>query len=212
MLPERNVEVNELILKDFWKRHKDQAQPFNWLRGRSYSDAFVICIGAGPWRFGRRRAIQGRALQILNGRDLTSLTNDEIEDMYPLRWQREFVKNAIQNLHKEHESFEHFCDLCKSPCGTERPGRSVMLRVMLGLVDTNNAKVISLFCRDALKVPSFPIDRHVKRKLIELGLPPNEYKIIELCQKIGIDPCKVAVAFVRAASNMDNPDWSVNDC
>ena len=116
----------QAILNAFWEDHKNKAQPFNWLRGRSYSDAFVICVGAGPWKLGRRKAIQGQALRILDGRYLIWLTHDEIENMYPLRWQQEFVKNAVQNLLDQgwsSKGFESFCELRNSPCGKSRPGR-----------------------------------------------------------------------------------------
>jgi len=196
------VQVETLI--DFWEQNQHLATPFGWLRGRSFSDAFVICIGAGPWKFNRRKNIQGRALKILNGRDLVSLSEDEIVQMYPLQWQRSFIKTAVYNLTDPNSAwkksdFDIFCAR-KPPIGR---------RIMLSLVGSSSTKVISLFCRDALKVPSFPIDRHVRRKLIELGLPADEDKMIDLCEEAGIDPRKVAVAFVRAASDMDNPDWSV---
>lgn len=189
-------------LVEFWEQNKELAHPFNWLRGRSFSDAFVICVGAGPWKFGRRKSIQGQALRALGGRDLTFLSENEIVQMYPLQWQRDFTQRAVDNLTRpesawKKSSFEDFC--------TGKPGR----RIMLSLVGSSSTKVISLFCRDALKVPSFPIDRHVRRKLIELNLPADEEKMIDLCEEAGINPRKAAVAFVRAASDMDNPDWSI---
>lgn len=85
------------------------------------------------------------------------------------------------------------------------------LTYMRNLVGTKEAKVISLFCRDGLGAPSFPIDRHVKRKLQELHLPTNEDDMIEVCEKAGIDPRRAAATFVRTASDMDNPDWSIDD-
>jgi hypothetical protein len=193
-------------LIDFWEDNQHLSYPFNWLRGRSYSEAFVICIGAGPWKFNRRKAIQGQALKILGKRDLVALSDDEISQMYPLQWQRNFIERAVDNLTNPNSSwrkydFEVFCS-CEPPIGR---------RTMLSLVGSSSTKVISLFCRDALKVPSFPIDRHVKRKLIELGLPTDEDAVIELCEDAGIDPRKAAVAFVRAASDMDNPDWGIDD-
>jgi hypothetical protein len=35
--------------------------------------------------------------------------------------------------------------------------------------------------------------------------------MIEVCEKAGIDPRLAAVTFVRTASDMDNPDWSIDD-
>ena len=185
-------------LLDFWEANKDKAQPFDWLRGRTLSEAFVICIGAGPWKFNRRKTIQGQALARLAKRDISQIETNI--DWYPLDWQNNFTHTAVKNLKTQNVSFDIFC-------------KNTSLSKLQDLVGTKTKpKVISLFCRDALKIPSFPIDRHVRRKLIELGLPANEEEMIRLCISLDIDPRAVAVAFVRTASDMDNPDWSVNDC
>ena len=180
------------VLTDFYNSCTDKRH-FTWLRGRSYSEALVICVGAGPWRFERRKKIQGLALSALNNQDLKFFP----ENVYPLTWQNNIIKNIKQNL-----GWSFFDKLCS---------RIAHRDTLLELSGCKNLpKVLSLFCRDSLKIPSFPIDRHVKRKLEELGLPTKEDDIVNLCMEAKLDPRKVAVAFVRVASDMDNPDWSIS--
>lgn len=201
---------SEKVLLDFYNQ-QTPVQHFNWLQGRSFSEAFVICIGAGPWKFDRRKKIQGEALDKLGNRDINELSRDEASRFYPLEWQNEFLTNSVKSLQDVlHWSFDYFCeDLITR---TKTKGVFFGLDSIYDLTQCSGSpKVLSLFCRDALQIPSFPIDRHVKRKLIELGLPTNERKMISLCFKVGINPSDAAVAFVRAASDMDNPDWSVNE-
>jgi hypothetical protein len=190
------------ILQAFWNQHQDKAVPFDWLRGRSYSEAFVICLGAGPWKFNRRKKIQEQSLEKLQGRDLSELYGTE--PWYPLDWQNKFLLRATVNLRKWDLTFSEVCLVANQMSG------SGALETIRELVGTDKyPKVISLFCRDGLGVPSFPIDRHVRRKLKELNLPDDEDKMIKLCNKADIDPRLAAVMFVRVASDMDNPDWSV---
>jgi len=186
-----NSQKNKLI--NFYNKCKDKKH-FNWLNGRSYSEALVICVGAGPWRFNRRKKIQGLALSVLNGRDLTEFPLN----VYPLDWQNNIIINMQANTLKNRTQFNIVCQNINH--------RNAILE-MSGCKKL--PKVLSLFCRDSLKIPAFPIDRHVKRKLEELNLPTNEDDMINLCIETGLPPRDVAVAFVRVASDMDNPDWSI---
>jgi len=175
---------------------------FSWLEGRTYSEKFIICIGAGPWRFARRQAIQQMALDKLDGRDLISL---ECIDWFPLSWQNKYVNLMIEHIM---ECYSH--DMCtmESWCYHAKLNN---WHYSLNLIckPIGYSKVLSLFNRDGLKLKAFPIDRHVERKLRELGLPINEDKIIDMCDKLNIDCNKAACLFVRTASSMDNPDWSI---
>lgn len=199
-----SLEASAAILKKFCKENENNSMPFDWLRGRSVSEAFVICLGAGPWKFGRRKNIQGQALEKLNGRDISEISIEEAREFYPLEWQNNFLLIAARALREYNMTFDKYCQEAM-----EDP--EFALAYIRSLVATKEAKVISLFCRDGLGAPSFPIDRHVKRKLQELNLPTDEDSMIEVCEKAGIDPRIAAVTFVRTASDMDNPDWSVND-
>lgn len=175
--------------------------PFNWLQGRTFSEAFVICIGAGPWKFNRRKTIQEKALNKLNKRDLSRLRN---VNWYPLEWQNKFVNNVRRSLTTSMEEF--CCKLMCPKCVNPNEARQYLFNAA-GC--PKGSKVLSLFCRDALRIPAFPIDRHVKRYLIKHKLPTNENSMIKLCMDANLDPCHIAVGFVRAASDMDNPNWSV---
>ena len=181
----------------------EDKRPFTWLKGRSYSEAFVICVGAGPWKFARRKAIQGMALEKLAGKDIMDLG---MVDWYPLEWQNNFVTNLSNNLQKaKHWTFEKFC------INGIKNNKTIIFNYQLDAYCNcfNGSKVLSLFCRDALGVSAFPIDRHVRRFLAQNNLPTKEDKVIKLCFEAELEPSKVAVAFVRAASSMDNPDWSI---
>ncbi len=196
-----NLDSFANILKAFCKENEGNARSFDWLRGRSVSEAFVICLGAGPWKFGRRKTIQGQSLQKLNRRDIADLTEEEASNFYPLDWQNKFLLHASRTLRANNTTFAEYCTVAmKSP--------NTALQAIKSLAGTKDAKVISLFCRDGLKAPSFPIDRHVKRKLQELKLPSDEESMMKVCKSCGIDPRIAAVTFVRTASDMDNPDWS----
>lgn len=168
---------------------------FTWLNGRNASDAFVICIGAGPWKFKRRQTIQQLALEKLANKDLSELLSC---NWYPLDWQNKFVTNMVKHLKKNKVSMDKFCSNINS-----------RFEIYKAVGQPKGTKVLSLFCRDALAIPSFPIDRHVKRLLIKHNLPADENNMLKLCEMANINPCEMAVACVRAASDMDNPDWSI---
>lgn len=193
------MEKQAEILLDAYLKTSDKST-FTWLKGRSYSDAFVICVGAGPWKIRRRKQIQGMALDALNGRDL-SLVEDV--DWYPLSWQNKYVNTLAKNLREEHRDMEKFCEQIKLY-------RKCARHLLYEFADVpKGSKVLSLFCRDSLNVQAFPIDRHVKAKLEELGLPVDEEEMIKICEKAKLNPKKVATAFVRDAGDVDNPDWQV---
>lgn len=189
-------------LKEFYSSCKDK-RPFIWLDGRSYSEAFVICVGAGPWRFERRKKVQGEALKQLDGKDLINWNYPPKLSCfeYPLKWQNDIIFNTVHYLMGNKVKFNDLCLM-----NNKKFLRNLILE-MSGCKTL--PKVLSLFCRDSLKIDAFPIDRHVKRKLQELGLPTKEEDMIKICREALLEPNLVATAFVRASSDMDNPDWSV---
>jgi hypothetical protein len=89
------------ILLDYWIANQHNYMPFTWLRGRSFSDAFVICLGAGPWLYGRRKTVQGLVLGKLKSRDISELDPQEISSWYPLKWQNQFLCHAVTVLHQK---------------------------------------------------------------------------------------------------------------
>lgn len=196
----------EKILTNFYSQEiiKHPNPEFNWMNGRSYSEKFVICVGAGPWKFGRRKKIQGDVLAKLNGRDLSDSKihiNDYECKWYPLTWQNLFAECMKYHLWAQKITMDEYCNKI-----IETNDRH---HVYHTASESKYTKCLSLFCRDGLGIDAFPIDRHVKRKLEELNLPVNEDKLIKICRAVGLEPNKVATLFVRSASEMDNPDWSI---
>jgi hypothetical protein len=151
----------------------------DWLRVQRPSRALLICLGSGPWKIGRRTSVQAKALEILGSRDLDELRPREIEAMFPLEWQRSYLK-AFVKFSKKQTAFGF--DKCWHTCMQDEDWREEQfnLIVLLTLGDVKVPKVISMFARDYCCIDSFPQDRHVRRFLIENKLPTNEKKLIEL--------------------------------
>lgn len=165
---------------------------YTWLDQLSYSEAFLVCIGAGPWKFSRRKLIQSRALDWLRGRDLSEVPDDE-EPPYPLAWQMSYTRNLRKFLRATDRTMQGWCERLR----TAPDARSWFFREV---GSPNGAKVLSLFLRDKIRAESFPIDRHVKRTLQENSLPQTEDGMISLCKSIGYDPCTVATMIIQVAS------------
>lgn len=49
-----------------------------WM-GSEPNKAFLICLGAGPWKIERRKKVQTRAIQWLNNRDLGNILPSQFE-------------------------------------------------------------------------------------------------------------------------------------
>ncbi len=174
---------------------------FDWLPP-DCSKAFVICIGAGPWKLGRRTKVQGDALKELDDRDLFNI---DTLNSYPFSWQKKAVRTMAQSLRDSSMTMNFFCDGIRKLAEIDG---NIALRAFYGATGCPmGTKVISLFCRDALKIPSFPIDRHVRRVLEKHELPVKESELLELCNAAGLDPRVVATAFVRSGLDRGNPDW-----
>lgn len=174
----------------------------DWLDGLNYSQALMVCVGAGPWKINRRLKVQTDALIYLGKKDIIDLFNC---DVFPFKWQNDIIKKLSTNIYDGGYSsvnqlfitldklYIHYGDTRKflySFCGKR-----------------NGVKVLSLFCRDKLKIDSFPIDRHVKRVLQQYHLPTNEDDIINLCRATNLDPRKVATGIIQNAG-VQNPNWS----
>lgn len=162
-----------------------------WLDHLNSSQAFLTCIGAGPWKVNRRNFIQKQAIANLGALDLSEIKNVEVFK-FPLDWQNQKVYNLIEYLNNISYSMEHFSDeLKKIPNAVE---------VLYSVTKTKGrAKVLDLFARDYLKTISFPIDRHVERMLKENEFPVNEKYMIELCQAAGLNPSRIARVFVSGS-------------
>ncbi len=175
----------------------------SWV-GSNPSKAFLICLGAGPWKVERRKKVQEQAIRWLDDRDLGNILPSQFQNIYPLEWQNTMLLNMINSLNRVHTSFSLQCDIWNTK---RKDSWIVPILEFFNMCGVNNkgTKVLWLFVRDFLKLPAFPIDRHVRRKLREYKLPYNDpLYIIDLCQKVGIDPNKLN----RALFTGKNSDFS----
>lgn len=173
-------------------RDAGDPQLFDWLP-RDFSQAFVVCVGAGPWKIDRRLKVQKEALAKLNGRSLEQLTSEEIEDWYPLEWQNQFVQKMVRHLHTTKRTMDEFCHSIRVAAN-----RNPLVGLSLYYQSIGaQSKVLSLFARDALRIAAFPIDRHVERWLKKYKLPVDEIKLLKLCVKADINPRIAATAFFQ---------------
>lgn len=167
----------------------------NWLDNFNASQAFLICIGAGPWKIKRRTFIQTQAVSKLGKRDLLEVENEDFG--FPLEWQKQKV-NAMINYLKTYkitmEYFTKFIADMKDPA-----------QLLYEVTKTKGrAKVLDLFVRDYIKASAFPIDRWVARKLEENNFPQHEHYMIELCNMAGLDASNVARLFVDSSQFSGN--------
>ncbi len=192
---------------------------FDWLNGRNFSDAFVISIGAGPWRRERRAKIQQEALNFLRSRDLFDVEICDGMDFvpehiiikcYPLDWQNKYLYNMIKYLQENNITMDEYCNnLIDGSPVSDKYDPHIREFLYQACGNPKGIKVLSLFCRDALDIPSFPIDRHVRRYLKEQNLPTNEREMVDLCFSANLDPNLVATGIVKNIGNVQNPNWAV---
>lgn len=189
-----------------------KAKPFKkqkrWLP-EDPSAAFICCIGAGPWRYPRRRKIQYEALQQLAGRDLAVL--DGTEKWFPLDWQNEMLAALVSSVKRMGRDHWHSMPSMAKLVDTLRKISPTMARPNFyhACGRPHGTKVLSLYLRDFIGVECFPIDRHVKRALIDHRLPLNEMALLELCHEANVDPIPIARMLIDGKLDGGNPDWSL---
>jgi hypothetical protein len=179
----------------------------SWL-GKDASKAFLICLGAGPWKEVRRYQVQKYALDWydLEGyKDLYDIgklhgATNIPANLYPFEWQNNHLTNTVRHLISLDKTFRSLCDLYHSYKW------EVVLNDLFATagVKSKGTKVLWMFARDFLNVPAFPIDRWVSRKLKEHDLPNDSWKMTELCLEAGVNPNELN----RALFPGKNPDWS----
>jgi hypothetical protein len=177
-----------------------------WLDCLNFSQAFVACLGAGPWHLNRRRAIQTKALVVLlnTGKDLCALeTNPHVLEIYPLSWQNKYLSQAINIGKKYLGGFNVYCDILIHKFQPDDV-RKVFYNEF-GIQQDKHVKCISLFVRDKLKCPAFPMDRHVERILKQLQIQRNEDRVIKICKDFNINPNKWSSWLFRDKS--ENPSF-----
>jgi len=184
-------------------------QPSNWKPWLPQNPnlAFMCCIGAGPWKFDRRQKIQRLGMTRLGPRDISDLSGAIA--WFPLDWQNEMVNSLNQYLNRSRPPLTMY-RLCRDVLTKIDPASPISARTHFYRVcgRPHGTKVLSLFLRDHLEVPSFPIDRHVGRMLKELGLPTKEDALLDACQQNGVDPIRVARNLGTTRLDGGNPDWS----
>lgn len=164
--------------------HEVEDSHWRWLEGLDDTQAFLVCIGAGPWQAKRRHGVQNAALQshAEQGQpDLAYIAPSRLG--YPLTWQvkkimamRLYLLKIRDDLSPFGPPFANFCDKLRH----ERDPHPLYDVV-------GRSKVIELFVRDHLFLPSFPIDRHVRRALKAYQLPCDPGKIIQMCADLDHD-------------------------
>lgn len=162
---------------------------WDWLQDLSYSQAFLCCVGSGPWTVNRRATVQRQALDALDGRDLSTIEPKAVENMrWPLEWQRLYTRSAADYCAERSLTFRDLCEQVEDHAFDPDP-LSFLYQVCGS--SSKRVKVLDLFARDKLKIPAFPIDRHVRRRLVELSLPIDGPQMVRLCQAAGLSPASV---------------------
>lgn len=195
-----------------------------WLPTRP-SQAFLVCLGAGPWKFARRQKIQRDALDWLGDGDLVDLahvmkTNEIFPNRFekqiyphcpfPLTWQVLILRRAVENTIHNNRGSVTFDELITTMLqNPDKQNQLTQFYTLCGIFPPKHIKTISLFCRDYLKCPCFPMDRHVKKQLKELELGKlSEVELVEVCKSINQDPCELAFTMVNCKMSIGNPNWT----
>ena len=167
--------------------------------------AFVTCIGAGPWTLKRRWDVQETAMKWYQSNEPMEFIGERQLQVscYPLQWQNNMLERMCRYLYDGGWTMESFGHALIGLA--EKEMWSDSLRVLHHAANNGRrTKVVSLYARDFLKIPAFPIDRHVKRILVANGLPTKEDVLVSECLDYGLDPCRVARSFFYASVTKGN--------
>ena len=168
------------------------------------SKAFLISVGAGPWKEQRRFNVQKAALDwyaSTYARDLGKLEDIGFLKVYPFEWQNKFLRVLIKNLKEQNMYFSEYCNELKM----RKDWREALEEFFEFCGSTKQGtKVLWMFVRDFMDIPAFPVDRHVKRAMEDKGLPTDAWEITNLCLDAGVNPNILN----RKLFLGKNPDWS----
>lgn len=160
----------------------------SWLP-KDANDAFLVCVGAGPWKEARRKNVQDAALAWFKDKykDLSAISLAYVQSSppFPLDWQNQMVHDLVKNLKHKNATFSQ---LCKSWSESNDWPKSIVDFFEIIGYESKGTKVLWLFVRDYLELPAFPVDRHVKSFLERLELPVNPWYITRLCLDVGVNP------------------------
>lgn len=190
-----------------------------WMRKHRPSRAMLMALGSGPWKIGRRFNVQTNALSVLGLRDISSLSTNDIEKMFPLDWQRKYLSACVV-VSREHGGFDWMFRTSRLKTLKGKNASFDLVQEIhfrahgywyLGRRGGSGfrkpiPKVLSMFVRDFLYISSFPVDRHVRKWLKKKKLPTNSETMLELFNACGLHASGYARAlFMNKSSNPDHP-------
>lgn len=192
LLPRQTID--EALRDLHWQ---DYVETPDWLLQHTPSAAFLLCIGSGPWKIGRRTVVQTALLDVLRCTPNVELTETRLNDFnFPLAWQEKYYQQARKFVLAQRGTFNNLFDGVRSG-----PVSRVNFVDCFGRFEAV-PKVIGMFARDYLAIPDvFPIDRHVRDWLRDRKLPQKPEKIVPLLQSNGAVPAAVSRAIFGAHSH-----------
>jgi len=200
----RSVTPEHIELVRVLANHYEPAYDASWLPDDP-SMAFLVCVGMGPWEEARRMKVAREAVERLVQRALFELRPFDLglikpeqlsDDVYPLEWQNRYLSNLVRSLNDNDvlfsQVFDRWMDILIQ-CDPETSWRSVVkeLFAMCGAPE-KGTKTLWLYARDGIGVYAFPIDRRVKARLKQHGLPADSWYMTEVCVQAGIDARELA--------------------
>jgi hypothetical protein len=200
MIPEEEIyKLYQLEKMGFKEKHN-----WDWLP-RNPNLAFLVCLGAGPWKVHRRVKVQQDAMEWFtkNCYDLLEIPLN-IKKPYPLDWQNNYLMNMVKSLKAQKKTFWFKCMTWSGIVNKELWKENLEEFFSMCGVGPEGKKCLWLFARDHLHLPAFPIDRHVERFLKEVGLKRNEWHIINMCHKAGLNPSEINRSLFLARAENHN--------
>lgn len=174
-------------------RIKDLAKIYSHpgkLINATWDEAFVRCLCLGPWRKERRAQVRTLALSALENAE-GKLHKMKDVSFFPFQWQITYASNMIAHLNAREVSMGMYCNSLMRCYEAMWPkGKRIVLENFFSVVsggDRRGSKVLWLFLRDFIRIPAFPIDRHIKRFLQRQDLPVNSWRMMDLCIEAGVD-------------------------
>ena len=175
-----------------------------WLTEHRPSVAFAICIGAGPWRIGRRRKVQQSFIDALGINDLSSTKAlKKLVKASQLDWQEVWFRKIHRNLKPiSNRMIDRGLNLGYFDNMFENPDEDFLVQErferLIEMPVYRAPKVVQLFVRDYLFIPCFPVDRHVRLWLKERKLPTISRKVVGLFEQLGKNPSGYSRAIFNA--------------
>jgi hypothetical protein len=137
--------------------------------------------------------------------DISQIDVSLVNRAFPLDWQRKQLSRMATYCKEAGITFRSFCIELRE-IGQYSPMKATKTLFDACKNQKMDAKTLWLFVRDYLGLPAFAVDRHVRRILIDNGLPICHQKMLALCTQAGVDPNDLARRMFGVAAR--NPDWS----